>query len=52
LDEDSERIANEEEPTTGSVNEVEDMPPQFKAWVKDNQGRIAKLKKGGLCRIF
>jgi hypothetical protein len=35
------RILQGEAPSSGSVNEVRDVPEKFKEWVKDNRDRIA-----------
>lgn len=40
--EDNRRILNGEDPTTGSVNTVNDVPKGFSDWVRDNGERIEK----------
>lgn len=52
LDEDFERMLRGEEPTQGSVNEVKDMPDNFKQWVARNDGRIARAEKKGTLPYF
>ena len=42
--EDTRRILAGEPTDTGSVNRVDDMPQEFKDWVKDNEDRIARAK--------
>lgn len=39
LDADNARILNGEEPQSGSVNEVKQVPPNFKDWLENNIGR-------------
>lgn len=39
LDADLDRMLNGEEPSEGSVNEVKDVPDNFKQWMKDNKER-------------
>lgn len=36
----------------GSVNEVKDVPPQFKKWLEENKDRIAKAEKRGKLPYF
>lgn len=36
----------------GSVNEVKDVPPQFKKWLEENKGRIAKAEERGKLPYF
>lgn len=36
----------------GSVNEVKDVPPQFKKWLEDNKERIEKAKERGTLPYF
>lgn len=36
----------------GSVNEVKDVPPQFKKWVEENKERIAKAEERGKLPYF
>lgn len=38
------RILAGEDPELQSVNEVNEMPENFKAWIKDNEDRIARAK--------
>lgn len=42
LEEDTQRILRGEEPTTGSVNEVKDLPENFKGWLTDNESRLQR----------
>lgn len=44
LKEDMRRIIRGEQPTDDSANTVRDTPPNFDAWVKDNQARIELAK--------
>lgn len=44
LDEDRRRMLNGEAPTEGSVNEVKDVPEEFKQWLEDNDERIQRAK--------
>ncbi|MBQ9639011.1 MAG: hypothetical protein IJV22_05605, partial [Bacteroidales bacterium] len=44
MDADNERILRGEEPLEGSENEVQDVPQNFKAWVSNNQERVARAK--------
>ena len=44
LDMDDSLILEGKEPTTTSVNEVKDVPDNFKTWIKDNQDRLKKSK--------
>lgn len=44
LKEDTRRIIRGEQPTDDSANAVRDTPPNFDAWVKDNQWRIEHAK--------
>ena len=41
---DKKRILNGEEPLTESVNEVIDVPDNFKQWVENNAERIENAK--------
>lgn len=36
----------------GSVNEVKDVPPQFKRWLEENKGRIEQSEKRGKLPYF
>jgi hypothetical protein len=49
---DGERIMNGEEPKTGSVNEVKDVPENFKQWVEKNRDRIEKANNRGTLPYF
>lgn len=44
MDADEELIINGQEPGTGSVNEVRDMPEQFERWLQDNEDRIGRAQ--------
>lgn len=44
MDADDELIINGQEPGTGSVNEVRDMPEQFERWLRDNEDRIGRAQ--------
>lgn len=50
--EDNKRILRGEEPTTGSVNEVKDVPDTFKDWVRDNSDRIQAAQGQGSMPYF
>jgi hypothetical protein len=52
LEADNERIMNGDEPTTESVNEVKDMPENFKGWIDKNADRIAAAEKRGTLPYF
>lgn len=41
---DTKRIINGKEPATSSVNEVKDVPKEFKDWLVDNKDRIESAK--------
>jgi hypothetical protein len=41
-----------EEPDTNSVNEIKDVPDNFKKWVKENSDRIEKAEKRGTLPYF
>lgn len=49
---DSERIMQGQEPTTGSVNQVKTMPKQFETWAMNNQGRILQAQAEGKLPYF
>lgn len=44
MEADEERMDRGEEPLAESVNTVEDVPQEFRNWVKDNEERIANAK--------
>lgn len=44
MDEDTQKILNEEKPGTESRNAVKDVPDKFKKWISDNKDRIARSK--------
>lgn len=44
IEEDTRRILNGEDPTTGSTQTVSAVPQGFVDWVKDNSGRIERAK--------
>jgi hypothetical protein len=46
------RILQGEAPSSGSVNEVRDVPAGFKKWVADNEARIAKANNRGTLPYF
>ncbi len=52
LDEDLDRMLRGEEPTQGSVNEVKEVPDNFKKWVGDNGERIARAEEKGTLPYF
>jgi hypothetical protein len=52
MEADDERIMNGEESSTGSVNEVKDVPENFKKWLTDNNGRIERAEKRGTLPYF
>jgi hypothetical protein len=43
---------NGEEPSTGSVNEVKDVPENFKKWLTENETRIIKANEKGSLPYF
>jgi hypothetical protein len=43
---------NGEEPSTGSVNEVKDVPENFKKWLTENSSRIERAEKRGTLPYF
>jgi hypothetical protein len=47
-----EAIMEGKEPDAHSVNEVKDVPENFKKWVEDNKDRIAKAEKRGTLPYF
>jgi hypothetical protein len=52
LTDDNNVILSGGQPNTKSVNEVTEMPPQFKQWVQDNEGRIVKANEKGTLPNF
>lgn len=52
LADDTEKILNGEEPTTASVNKVSAAPDNFKAWVRENEARIAIANSNGTLPYF
>jgi hypothetical protein len=52
MEADTERILNGEEPLSGSVNEVRNVPAGLKEWVADNQSRIERAEKRGTMPNF
>jgi hypothetical protein len=52
LTRDNEAILEGKEPGTRSVNEVKDVPDNFKKWIADNKDRIEKAEKCGTLPYF
>lgn len=52
LAEESKQILNGEKTSTKSVNEVTEMPKQFKKWVKDNETRLVAANNKGTLPLF
>lgn len=52
MEADNERIMNGEAIDGDSVNRVSDMPKQFKAWIKENDDRIARANERGTLPYF
>lgn len=52
LFEENQQILNGERTSTGSVNEVKEMPEEFKKWVQDNEERIVIANNKGTLPLF
>lgn len=52
FEDDNDRIMRGQEPTSESVNEIKDVPDNFKKWVGDNSERIARAEERGTLPYF